>query len=85
MGQLFEGGGKILQGLTIILGPCFQLTEAPYGQVLVPKLVLKCSDSLLVYWFFRNFVQNIGSLTLKGSKKVCGTLSQCSGTTSIFS
>jgi hypothetical protein len=37
VGQLFDDGGKLMQGPTNDLVPCFQLPAAPCSQLLVPN------------------------------------------------
>jgi hypothetical protein len=44
MGQLFDGAGKVPRGFTIILGPSSPLIARLYGQMLISKSVLSCSD-----------------------------------------
>jgi hypothetical protein len=65
VGQLFDGCGTRLQGLAIVLDPCFQLIALSYGQVLVLKSVLNCPDLLPVPRFFRASVQKVVSPTLQ--------------------
>jgi hypothetical protein len=40
VGQMLNGGGKILQGINIVCNPCSQLTVVPCSQLLIPKSVL---------------------------------------------
>jgi hypothetical protein len=66
--QLFSESGKPLQGLAFVLGQHFQLIAIPYGQVLAPKSLFSCSDSLLVCHSFRGSMYNVGSLALQCGK-----------------
>lgn len=70
MDQLFDGVGKLLQGLANALSPYLQLAVAHCSQVLVPKVVLEGLDGLLRH-FFRWSVEDISSLALQGSKQMC--------------
>jgi hypothetical protein len=53
MGNSFDGGGELLQGLTIVLSPCSQLIAISCGQLLVPESVLSSPDNLLIYCSYR--------------------------------
>jgi hypothetical protein len=77
VGRLFNSGGKLLQGLNVVLCLCFHLIEGPYGQVLVPKSVLSCPDRLLVCRIFMDSVEDTGSQALQGGKNVRGVYAWC--------
>jgi hypothetical protein len=41
VGELFNSGGRLLQGFTIVFGPYFQLALIPYSQISGPQLGLQ--------------------------------------------
>jgi hypothetical protein len=47
VGQLLNGSGKLLQGLTNELGPCFQLRVVHCSQVVVTIAILQCPNNLV--------------------------------------
>jgi hypothetical protein len=56
VGQLFDDGGKLLQGLTITLGSCSQLLVGQCDHVLVAELVLSCPSGLVMCHSFGDFM-----------------------------
>jgi hypothetical protein len=80
--QLFDGAGKVPWGFTIVLDPSFPLIAGAYGQLLVPKSVFSCSDSLLARCSFR------GSLREEHQKPVpvvfCSTYSNIMASRSLY-